>query len=229
MNVKKLISVMAAAVMLSGCTSTTGQGNAVTEYKTMSAPENGWTVQELASVMYLDGVCLEYPCCLKDFGEDYTYPREMVYSLDNDSYNSVEAALCRASLWDNYIASVEFEGIASKDEVTNETPYSSIYIYTPDELSGDMTFSFNGITFGCTEQEFIAAIGEPSYANESTFTELDNSTINISKNLQYDDRESGRAVLSVNFIGDELTGVLVDYDGENEWQALRKINDEKSE
>lgn len=227
MNVKKLISVMAAAVMLCGCTSTTGQGNAVTEYKTMAAPENGWTVQELASVMYLDGVCLEYPCCLKDFGEEYTYPREMVYSSVNGDY--VIAALHHASLWDNYIALVEFKDIASKDEVTNETPYSLIHITTPDELWTDMTFSFNGITFGCTEQEFIAAMGEPSYANESTSTASDNSTINTYKYFQYDDRESGKAVLSVEFANDELISVLLDYNGENDWQALRKTNDEKSE
>lgn len=84
--IKRVLSLFAAAavaVSMAGCRS----ADSVYEIKSIEPPKDGWRVEQLNDVLYLNGRKIELPLMLSSLGEDYEI-REKRYndesSLDKD-------------------------------------------------------------------------------------------------------------------------------------------------
>ncbi|MDR0903430.1 MAG: hypothetical protein LBM59_02225 [Ruminococcus sp.] len=52
---------------------TESQTEPAIEYKTIEPPEDGWTLELLNEVTYINGKDIDLPFCLNDLGEDFTF------------------------------------------------------------------------------------------------------------------------------------------------------------
>jgi hypothetical protein len=91
-RLKKILSITLSLILilaLSSCNKTsnistiesTETAIPVTEYKTIPPPEDGWTLELLNEVTYINGNDIDLPFCLNDLGEDFTVD-DLQYSAD---------------------------------------------------------------------------------------------------------------------------------------------------
>jgi hypothetical protein len=90
---KRILSITLSLILilaLSSCNkasdmvnSTTETAIPIAEYKTIPPPEDGWTLELLNEVTYINGKDIDLPFCLDDLGEEFTV--ENVVVSQNDS------------------------------------------------------------------------------------------------------------------------------------------------
>lgn len=206
---KKILLLALTAAMLTGLTACAAPEDTLPvpdTYETVSAPEGGWTAEELAPVMYINGCQLEYPLTLNTFGDQYTYPK---YLLETNADGKTYGALTRLT---EYTAHISFDSsVKSAEDVTANSPIDSIAVFA-DDLGEN--FALNGLNFGCTADEAAAVLGQPDYIQEFADGRV---------SMQYDSRTNGQGLLALAFSSDDrLSTVIVDFTGDNSWKELRK-------
>ena len=147
-RVLSIFAVLAVAVNMVGCTptntaapaevteqiiaETTVESTEIVEMKTVEPPEDGWTVEQLNEVMYLNGKPFKLPCTVEELGDGFTvsnlaahntYPfigngNAFDYSGGTLLYNGCEVGyinLLGSDLDNSVIFQVEFFGSALQE------------------------------------------------------------------------------------------------------------------
>jgi hypothetical protein len=88
LRIKKLIHAVLAlfiTLSLTACESVPAAADTPLdeiEYKTIEPPEDGWTLELLNEVTYINGKNVKFPFCVNDLGADFSY-KSSVYNDDN--------------------------------------------------------------------------------------------------------------------------------------------------
>lgn len=211
---------MAAMMIFSGCLKYEPGTERITEPIVTDIPEGGWTEETLTAVCSVDGVPLTQPVTLRDFGMDYRYELPWdTKSITNPDYPEAQP-YCYLEGQNTYF--VSFPRGTQTDTLNADTPIIAISAYAyPD--GEERPFYVNGITYGCTEQEAVAALGEPQYRHEG---KKDDENV-FAVTCQYDSSATGEPILDIYFKSNDegelvLFYISLDVSGENQWKEARK-------
>lgn len=111
------------------------------EMKTIEPPEDGWTVEQLNEVMYLNGKPFKLPCTLEELGEDFTIDNLVEHNNhpfigEGENFDYIGATLFYKNSVIGYVK-------LKNDE--NNTVFWIDFIYSSSQES-DMNFFVNGVT-----------------------------------------------------------------------------------
>jgi hypothetical protein len=131
------------------------------EYKTIEPPEDGWTLELLNEVTYINGKDIDLPFCVNDLGEDFSFG-DVEYSSVSDKtkiniyYKNEKAFVCYISHlgkdFDEYDKITTFMLMPNKNE---------------SELDLSKFLVINGYNLSMNEERGVACFGEnyTKYAN----------------------------------------------------------------
>lgn len=219
---KKIIKLMFSVAVLSalaGCLEYEPGTERITAPLVTEVPQGGWTEETLTAVCSIDGVPLTQPVTLRDFGMDYRY--ELPYgtkSLTDPNYPDEMPWCTLEGPAEGYI--VQFPRGTLTETLNADTPILSFNAY---RYGTERSFYVNGITYGCTEQEAIAALGEPQYRHEGKTADGESFAVTC----QYDSSATGEPILSIFFKSENSTDkpalyyIGLDVSGENRWKEAR--------
>ena len=164
-----ILTAIAVAASLSACqpSSSTELIDSVTtvveevaepiEMKTIEPPEDGWTVEQLNEVIYINGINHDYPIIMHDLGDDFTADDNLV-------------------LYKNELA---FGGSINDKGIYNSLMFSTAW--NQSEIPNNMLININGITLGSDLQEISLKLGDTELITKSELTriiyELENLTL----------------------------------------------------
>ncbi|MCH5206139.1 MAG: hypothetical protein J1F09_04240 [Oscillospiraceae bacterium] len=129
-----------------------------TSSEPVSTPGSGWTYETAAGVFCLDGKPIPNPFTIDALGSDYSIKK---------SDTKIEDGLCSTYLYhgkDKILYLVYYYNINKFDEVPSAKPSGITVLYEEDGKQNEAArqlVSFNGIKFGATKDEVLAAFGEP--------------------------------------------------------------------
>ena len=160
---KKLLSLILCGAMLLTLTACDSKGNSsdnsiVQPFDPVPVPEGGWTYETAAGVFCLDGKPIPNPFTIDALGSDYSIKK---------SDTKIEDGLCSTYLYhgkDKILYLVYYYNINKFDEVPSAKPSGITVLYVEDGKQNEAArqlVSFNGIKFGATKDEVLAAFGEP--------------------------------------------------------------------
>jgi hypothetical protein len=130
------------------------------EYKTIEPPEDGWTLELLNEVTYINGKDIDLPFCLNDLGDEFYY-EEIIYH----DVGYASALLC---VNDIYLATVCCN-LNDNGEIDQYTPISKVSLtrnIEDDSLNNFITI--NGVNFNTPKNEANKRLGLP-YETEEDF------------------------------------------------------------
>jgi hypothetical protein len=114
------------------------------EYKTIEPPEDGWTLELLNEVTYINGQDIDLPFCVNDLGEDFSFG-DVEYSSVSDKtkiniyYKNEKACVCYISHlgkdFDEYDKITTFMLMTNKNE--SELDLSKFLVINGYNLSMD--------------------------------------------------------------------------------------------
>ena len=155
----------------------------ISDYRTMSMPDGGWTGEEAGSVFYLHGKPIEIPFTIASLGDEY--------SINEDESSITEEHGVRGIMlnYKGHLMEYFSVGFLGKDVPTDfeqalYTEVSGINIHVRDEelsMYGNVLV-FNGIRIGSSVDEVVAAFGETDKK-----TQHNESIIAVSYKRRYDD------------------------------------------
>ncbi len=136
---KKLLSILAAGAItlsLSGChikkteesISDTSQAIETIEMKTIEPPEDGWTLEELNQVLYMNGQKIELPLMFSTLGDGYEI-RDKRYNDESSGDSDIVGGYLYYK--DELVALVTFY------ELENDIEFLKIYFF-PDMYESNM-------------------------------------------------------------------------------------------
>ncbi len=189
-NCVTLIAVVMLCNLLTGC-----QDKEETKensgYKTMTPPEDGWTIEELASVTYLCHAELPYPTTIATLGDGFSC------SFDDCIYKSENGEITASLNYNNrYLGIVQFEDCYEKEDVSEQSSINLIMIANP-EVDEHIPIIINGIELGDTKKEVLHALGEQYKVRTTLYS--------------YFDRETGEEFFQVHFNNEELSYVVLTF------------------
>jgi hypothetical protein len=136
---------------------------AVTEFKTFPPPEDGWTLELLNEVTYINGKDIDLPFCLNDLGEEYRLDEEknityfeneqMASSMlfyENNIFGIVVAKCFNNTKFDRDTDIYELKWTCFDARINTDGTYS-----IPDGFD----FNINGIEFGTSEEDLFSKFG----------------------------------------------------------------------
>lgn len=123
------------------------------EYETIDPPEDGWTVESIASTIRLCGKPIELPFTVSSLGEGFEF-------VDNTGcvlYNGHPAFL------------VSFIKTEKSDDLYSKTvrKISSCEYYSDDDFQN--SFTINGVGIGSNKELVISALGQPDFQTDTAF------------------------------------------------------------
>jgi hypothetical protein len=138
---------------------TEAQTEPAIEYKTIEPPEDGWTLELLNEVTYINGKDIDLPFCLNDLGEDFSY--------GDLKYNS-ENSRCVGSVY--YKGDPAFQFVSQNfgnefDGVDKIQYFSLLDVHNYSSLNLDSFIVFNGFSYNSSYEEMISCLGK--YRDES--------------------------------------------------------------
>ena len=166
---RKILSVFAAfavALSLAGCQSeplSESDGAVVEEaaesieMNTIEPPENGWTVEQLNEVMYLNGKPFKLPCTLEELGEDFSIKnikekQTVPFEKDNANSEYVNAELYYNG---NMVGYVDME----RGEKDDYTVWGIAYLNSSSEGESSNSLNINGVNIYSTKSDVERLLG----------------------------------------------------------------------
>jgi hypothetical protein len=161
------------------------------EYKTIDPPEDGWTLELLNEVTYINGKDIDFPFCLNDLGEDFTFGDVSYDEFNQKSsqfvyYKNKKAFFCTSPDDDgNFDRNDELnEIILLQADNESELDFSKFIIINGYNMSFDEenTIFHLGVSYeSYTENQILYQLGEsgdrfyilfPRSSNISDFDKL---------------------------------------------------------
>ncbi len=161
---KKIFSVLLGITMLMssavGCgsndrssTDSTVDQSQSMEYETITPPEDGWTVESIASTIRLCGQPIELPFTVGSLGEGFEFKN----NTGIVTYSGHESFL------------TSFVETEKGDDLYSKTirKLSSCEYYSDDDFQN--SFTINGIGVGSNRESVIAALGQPDIQTDTAY------------------------------------------------------------
>ena len=185
---KKLISILSAMVVLLSMTAcgkngdeskntttttttsitTTQSENEQPEIEPLPVPEGGWTAEELAKTIRINGELISIPFTIDSLGEGYTYSEEH-YSIE---YNG------------DYLAMVTFvEGEEGEERFRKVKNIGTFENVTNNALT------INSIALGSRIEEAEEVFGVPTKVNDNAYLYCENGKEESYLVFQYDENK----------------------------------------
>jgi SNF2 family DNA or RNA helicase len=130
------------------------------EYKTIEPPEDGWTLELLNEVTYINGKDIDLPFCLNDLGDDFSF-KEIKYYDDN---TRAAAFLCYKDEEFIRIETFSYGDDLDKNDSILYMQFSTIM--NNSDLSFDNFISVNGFNIYDSVNEMFSCLGK----NDDYFT-----------------------------------------------------------
>ena len=209
---KKLISILSAMVVLLSMTAcgkngdeskntttttttsiTTSQSeNEQPEIEPLPVPEGGWTAEELAKTIRINGELISIPFTIDSLGEGYTIKEEDTQIFDSGA--------CGTHLYynDEAILTAEYVDIQSFDQIISKEPWA-LNTYWEDSLDDyyNDALTFNGIHLGATVDEVEEVYGEANQKSDTLLTYVDKKTGEDCLFFRINDREEVYCVILI--------------------------------
>jgi hypothetical protein len=135
------------------------------EYKTIEPPEDGWTLELLNEVTYINGKDIDLPFCLNDLGEDFTIS-EVQKANTNETCSGNLCYKGKSAMY--AISSTAGEEFDRNDKI------DYLLMLKNENLSSlDLSdfISINGINFNTTMNEFSLLFGNQVNVNTNSLDE----------------------------------------------------------
>jgi hypothetical protein len=129
------------------------------EYKTIEPPEDGWTLELLNEVTYINGKDIDLPFCLNDLGEDFSY---------GDLQYNYEDSRCLGYVYYKGEPAFHFlsKNIGSEFDGEDEIQYFSLFDNENlSTLNLDSFIVINNFSFSSSHEDMITLLGK--YQDES--------------------------------------------------------------
>lgn len=185
---KKLISILSAMVVLLSMTAcgkngdasksitttttsitTTQSENEQPEIESLPVPEGGWTAEELAKTIRINGELISLPFTIDSLGEGYTYSEEH-YSIE---YNG------------DYLAMVTFVDGEEGEEKHKAVKSLGASINTTTE-----NITINGISLKSKRSDALKAFGKPTTETDKSDLYYEEGKENCYLALVYDENDN---------------------------------------
>lgn len=164
-----IVGTLIISLSLSGCkkfvetdVSETTNSESITEMKTIDLPADGWTLEQLNEVMFLNGKSFKLPCNIEDINSDFEIQNNYPYSSGENVFFDV--------LYDG-----KFAFIVECVQEENETIINGILIpslgYEADIEKSNL-FCINGFKLTDSLSTLLKSLGEPFSRNETRITYL---------------------------------------------------------
>jgi hypothetical protein len=184
---------------------TEAQTEPAIEYKTIEPPEDGWTLELLNEVTYINGKDIDLPFCLNDLGDDFTFvesiaPNNGVH-VGMIHYKGKQAFVVVSSQagdeFDRYDIIDEFE-LGSYDNLSS-LDLSDFLIVNGVSLSSSMNDIYNKLGI---DDYYSIKIQEndPNYYGKSLYYYIDNfdSSLSMFFANRYDNTNNFEKPLSIS-------------------------------
>lgn len=208
MQFKKIVAIGAIvlALFLSGCqpssdesmqNSTTSQTTSQTAtlnsaYEATPIPEGGWTVEELAKTIRINGKPVEIPFTIDGLGENYKINDKYTFWKDDETTVTITVMYHNIDFMVAYITDIENKDI-------NTLTSKDITRFTINDIAFNSEalkiISINGIVVSSTKEEVIYALGEPNMISGSS--------------LIYNDATDESKMAAITMNNDVVTGLTV--------------------
>ena len=158
---KKLLSLILCGAMLLTLTACEGKDNpsdnsVVENFEQVSVPEGGWTMEELAKTICINGTPIPIPLTVDSLGKEYKL-----------KYDSKVPFIMQKR---DKVAMIHFDENSTEKKDTLK-PITVINTSNfSEELQYNNAFSVNGIKLGSTRDEARIAFGEPSHEEEGGYS-----------------------------------------------------------
>jgi hypothetical protein len=202
MKLKKLLvmPVVALSILMVGCQKDVGSSNTAStssqvvlesmdnniNYETVPVPEGGWTVEELAKTIRINGKPIEMPFTINSLGADYQFD-ENVSSWDNK-----KGTLTSSLLYNNQpFATVMIYNAENGDfESSRLLDVVKIGVVSSDDNNLNKMFCINSVTINTKCEDVKLALGEPTKIDGSVWTYTDKKTNDNAITLWIDDEKN---------------------------------------
>jgi hypothetical protein len=192
------IAIVMLITVLVGCDgdepSNVGNGSTLNasetvQFEPVPVPEGGWTIEELARTIRLNGVPIELPFTVESLGEKYSFQEEGA----GVSWNESDQRLATTLIYDDvHVVGIIIDGLEELNfdlaRTSKVETLHTIFGFEEDVVLNDekaRTFlSINGVTRDSTIESVQATLGEP---NE----------IDANNRLIYRDRDTQDIILIV--------------------------------
>ncbi len=195
---KKLLSILitaAIACTLTACGNDNGEQVseetvAVTEMKTIEPPEDGWTLEELAESICINGQNFSYPCSIENLSQ-VNYGEDIKINDDN----TISAVL----QYDETIAATvvlnNCESYSDIEPHTHINSFCSSTVLDIEPNANSKLLTVNGISTYMTKEQAISHLGIPDIDNDIYYT--------------YVERKTGEEILTISFENELIVGIFV--------------------
>jgi hypothetical protein len=169
MQIKKIIFILLSLAILFISTScdktaidtisdisvqTEAETEPLIEYKTIEPPEDGWTLELLNEVTYINGKDIDLPFCLNDLGEDFSY---------GDLQYNYEDSRCLGYVYYKGEQAFRFlsQNFGSEFDDNDEIQYFSLLSnHNLSSLNFDSFITINNYNFNSSYEEMINYLGK---------------------------------------------------------------------
>ncbi len=179
MDALKKYAVLIVAVLLcnllTGCKSevkTNPVSSSIT-YEIQSIPEGGWTVQELAKTIRINGNTIENPFTVDNLGEKYSFVGDSTCV----EYNGIMS----------FVVAFTDESVDGNDRLKEVKKIGTVEDYMDEEFTNALTI--NGIGLGASREEAELAFGEPSIVDGMSYKYCENMEDEHFLLIWFDDNE----------------------------------------
>ena len=174
MKLKKLLvmSMAALSILMVGCQKDVGSSNTAStssqvvlesmdnniNYETVPVPEGGWTVEELAKTIRINGKPVEIPFTVESLGEDYQLD-DNSSSWDENKKTLTSSLLYKGDPFMTvYISNIQ----SSNLNAAKSLEVVRLGVLNSDNIDLNEITIINGIHIGSTDEYVKAVLGEPS-------------------------------------------------------------------
>jgi hypothetical protein len=183
---------------------TEAQTEPAIEYKTIEPPEDGWTLELLNEVTYINGQDIDLPFCLNDLGEDFTFEEAIAPN------NGVHVGMI------HYKGKQAFVAVSSKagDEFDRNDKIDEFILGLYDNLSTFDLSNFliiNGVSLSSSMNDIYIKLGiddyhsvksqeeDPNYYGKSLYYYIDkpNNYVSVFFANEYDNTNTFENPLTI--------------------------------
>lgn len=191
---KRFLAIPAAACMIFsmvGCRADINAEQTVnsvnteaSEVKIVEPPADGWRVEELANVFYIDNKNIEIPFIVSNLESYYTIKENVTQILGTGA--------CGTILYYNDIElfSLNYSDIDNFEQIYSKNAYAvSVNFHDKDFEAFNSIVTFNGISLGASQKEVETAFGEADLKSDNSLSYFSKNTEDIILGFLFDDNE----------------------------------------
>ena len=200
MKLKRLLvmSMVALSILMVGCQNDGDSSDTVStssqsvsesmdnniNYETVPVPEKGWTAEELAKTIRINGKPIEMPFTIDSLGDKYLANEEETHFSENGGAGTIV-------YYDNVpLLTINYENLNNYSEIKSKEAYA-FSTYHPNDENYELLnklITINGVKIGASKSEVISILGEADKEDNSYLGYEDKSTGKICVGFFFDNK-----------------------------------------